>query len=393
MKDNKVFIPTSISEKITKQWHQDITLGHRGVNKLYSLMSRIYYFPKMKGTIKKIITECGMCQKLRGNPTKAPMHRYPLTGVEPFAVMEIDTARMPSMSKKGHNTLLSVIDVGTRYPFLFALKKETAEAIIHKLVKHVFPFVGRPVYFHVDNNQAYASNIWKRLEEIMGIKHRAQTPYHPEEGTVERFIQTAKRKLEHVATDPKSPFPGWENWHRALPFVLWGLRSMDGPIEGISPSLALMGRNIALPFETSRLAIPRTMKQYQRETVLLLQDRLNYFRTALQTKLDNATLARAALHNAEIGHEPFKVGDQVLYTDAKRASDRILGKKNTRFRGPYRITKVLGGGTCEILPEDPKRKEKATLVEPALLKHACARTPIFAYPEENQRWKQTEYRA
>ncbi len=69
-----------------------------------------------------------------------------------------------------------------------------------------------------DRGRQFESNLWKKLVQLLGVKHTWTTSYHPiSNGFVERFHR-------HLKSAIKS-YPHPENWADILPLVLLGIRT------------------------------------------------------------------------------------------------------------------------------------------------------------------------
>jgi transposase InsO family protein len=385
--EGRQVIPESMCEDLIKSWHGHPVMGHQGANKLYAMMARYYFWPYMKSWIKHVVKICPVCQKLRGNPVTIPLH--PELGVEPLSTWQIDFSTLPK-TPRGNTALLVIIDVGTRFPFAFALKDQTSESLVRVLTTEVCPLLGVPKVIHSDNAQCFAAHLWKGFVQSIGAKVRFSPIHSPQgKGVVEREIRTLKEKLRAVLTDPNSPFVGNDNWDLALPYVLWGVRGCPGP-AGVAPSSALFGVKCLLPPELdAERPIPRAPRSIPLpETVGLLRTRLKYIRTSVQQRLDNEARVRASEDHlprlVEGSRVPrFRVGDRVLFTHVMTAENAHLGKHYTRYRGPYKVTKRREFNVYTIKDE---RSGTEVVAHGRSLKAVEGDAEAAQFPVESQRW-------
>eukprot|EP00760_Papus_ankaliazontas_P033251 PhM_4_TR6268/c0_g2_i1/m.83063 len=170
-------VPEELRKELFHKWHGSDTIGHMGANRLYGLMNRHFYWPKMKVDIKKWTRECAACDKLRGPPRKVRLN--PQLGVDVLKQWQVDLATMPK-SKSGNNQLLALVDVGSRFPFAFALKDTDATTLINVITREVMPFIGVPEVVHTDNGQQFASKMWEAVFGSMGVKTRYSPVYSPQ---------------------------------------------------------------------------------------------------------------------------------------------------------------------------------------------------------------------
>eukprot|EP00760_Papus_ankaliazontas_P016788 PhM_4_TR1684/c0_g1_i1/m.74869 len=335
-------VPEELRKELFHKWHGSDTIGHMGANRLYGLMNRHFYWPKMKVDIKKWTRECAACDKLRGPPRKVRLN--PQLGVDVLKQWQVDLATMPK-SKSGNNQLLALADVGSRFPFAFALKDTDATTLINVITREVMPFIGVPEVVHTDNGQQFASKMWEAVFGSMGVKTRYSPVYSPQgKGIVERLIREIK---ERTTSRIDSGAFSVDEWDSKLPYVLWGIRSTAHE-GGISPSEALMGVRSLLPCEPR--APPRQPGREMRENAArrfeVWRSRLSEMRKQFQSQLDNQATVRAAPTRVEAEVPSFGIGDRVLFTPKVTAEGASLGKTLTGYQGPYVIEEVFDHGVC-----------------------------------------------
>lgn len=338
--EGRIIVPATMQESLVRDWHNSPCLGHSGKNKLYALMKEYYFWPRMKSCVQKVVSECPVCQTLRGNPNAAPLN--PEIGVEPLSTWQVDLSQM-CRSTLGNQFLLVIIDVGTRFPFALPLKDQQAATLAEALLQHVFPLLGIPRVIHSDNGANFAGNLWRGVLELMGVKARYSPIYSPQgKGVVERYIQTLKNKLKAVCASP-GPLHGLERWDEVLPWVLWGLRAIPGP-AGVPPSELLMGVRTLVPPAVSATwqpSMPLRGRTDNQEALDYIRRRLDYVRDSATGTLGNQALNRAGSVN-ETRYPIFKEGDEVLFAQHETTENAALGKLYPRFRGPLVVQKKVG---------------------------------------------------
>jgi transposase InsO family protein len=386
--DDRLLIPKSIAQRLTEAWHNAPTLGHSGANKLYKMMSKYFFWPGIKYTVRSVVKACTICQKLKGNPPPSRIH--PELGVEALKCWQVDFSHIAPESKEGHKYLLVVIDVGTRYPFAVACKNETVKCVAQAIIENVLPILGIPEVIHSDNGPAFVSKLWGALCQLLGVRPRISPPFSPQgKGIVERTIQTLKHKLNYLAAS-KGEFQGGDKWHEALPYIIWGLRANPGSV-GVSPSETLMGIKMMLPHEAA-VTLPstyRSLKPAERDAIDLMKARLELVRAATQERLDNEAVVRAA-RDDYVPPAVFQVGDKVLITHVHTAANANLGKSNTRYRGPYEVKKALRYNVY-VLKKVGDPKSKTSTCHARMMKLVDNNT-VGDFPKDVTRWDSDKYR-
>lgn len=91
----------------------------------------------------------------------------------------------------------------------------------------------------IESNQGtqFISDVFKSMCQLMGIKSKLHTPYHPQaSGKVERFNGVIKNKLSKIMTETGLA------WPEALPLVLHSIRTTTRAPLNLSPFEILFGR-------------------------------------------------------------------------------------------------------------------------------------------------------
>ena len=140
---------------------------------------------------------------------------------------------------------LIVIDYYSRWMEIKQLTSTTSRAVIEK-TKTMFISFGVPDIIISDNGPQYSSQEFKKFCSDWNICHRPVNPHFPQEnGMAERAVQTAKQIL-----DLPDPEIGLLNYRATLHSA-----------TGISPSLALLGREIQTRLPVlSKVLLPRSVK-------------------------------------------------------------------------------------------------------------------------------------
>ncbi|XP_047476425.1 uncharacterized protein LOC125030432 [Penaeus chinensis] len=111
--------------------------GHLGVRKTYYKILAHFYWPKMKIDVSRYCQSCHICQ-VKGKPG-AGIKPYPLQPIpvlkEPFSKIVIDCVGPLPKTKRGNKFLLTIIDVATRYPEAFPLRRITTKNVVKALIK------------------------------------------------------------------------------------------------------------------------------------------------------------------------------------------------------------------------------------------------------------------
>ena len=100
----------------------------------------------------------------------------------------------------------------------------TSEAIAEAFLLHWTALFGLPSICTSDHGPNLTSNLFKGLQEQLGIKVTYSPIYHPQSnGLIERSHQTLKNSIKASLIEMGDKYQ--ENWIHYLPWALLGIRS------------------------------------------------------------------------------------------------------------------------------------------------------------------------
>ena len=116
----------------------------------------------------------------------APLHPIAAVG-EPFDHVIVDCVGPLPRTKSGHQYLLTMMWVTTRFPEAIPLRKITSAAVTKAMIKFFTTF-GLPRIVQTDQGTNFLSKAFKDTLQRLGVSHSVSTAYHPEsQGALERW--------------------------------------------------------------------------------------------------------------------------------------------------------------------------------------------------------------
>ena len=160
----KIWIPEDEGLRMTiiSQYHDSSLAGHGGIAKTTELVSRQYYWPKMRETIKRYVKNCDTCQR-----SKVVRHA-PYGLLQPNEVPDqpwrsITMDFITDLPKSdGYETIFVVIDRLTKMSHFISFKKDLdARQFTTIFMQHIARLHGIPRDIISDKGSLFTSGLWK----------------------------------------------------------------------------------------------------------------------------------------------------------------------------------------------------------------------------------------
>ena len=133
-----------------------------------------------------------------------------------FEVMKCDIlGPFPDKSSRGHEYILGVIDVSTRWLELIPIKRVTSQEVLEG-VRSVFDRYGFR-FLYADNAQYFVSKLCTEVYQELGVELRTSTPLTPfQNGLIERAWRFVKEQMKAIALSDKP-----REWDKKVPTIRW----------------------------------------------------------------------------------------------------------------------------------------------------------------------------
>ena len=205
-------VPSSALESLATELH--VVLTHAGRDKTISVMYNRLYHPEFPRVISDVVRACQACQNHKGcTSSKHPVYRRQVE--KPYQMYAVDLMDLPK-SKRGFKTVLSGIDMHSKFAHVVPLRSKRAETVARALELHVLATIPRtPDAVMSDNGPEFRSSKFNELLQRYGIRHEYSVPYAPNtNGAIERFNRTLKSRLA-TACDGNT-----RHWDRKLSHIV-----------------------------------------------------------------------------------------------------------------------------------------------------------------------------
>ena len=312
----------------------------------------------MKADVVQHCKVCHNCQ-VAGKPNQkipvSPLIPLPVFE-DPFTRVVIDVVGPLPKTSSGHNYLLTIMDMATRYPEAIPLRNISAKIIVKELL-HFFTRMGFPSEVQTDRGSNFCSNLFEQSLKELGIGHVKSSSYHPEsQGVLERYHQTLKSMLRKYCTDLGG------DWDKRVPFLLFATREVPTESLGFSPNELIFGHKVRGPLQ----ALKENLVGHD-GTQNLLKYVLD-FKTRLLASCEfaaqNLRVAKDVMnvwYDRKARAREFHPGDEVLVLLP------LFGQPlAAKFKGPYKVIRQVG--VTDYVVETPDRKKPQQVFHINMLK-------------------------
>jgi hypothetical protein len=182
--------------------------------------------------------------------------------------------------------------------------------------------------------------MWKRICELLEIKRRLSTAFHPEtDGATERMNQVVEDYLRAFVSYAQ------DNWKELLPVAMLAINNRTATSTGLSPFFATHGYHVD----------PIRTEEPLRQSGLTPVERGEAFVARLREASEWAQAAIATAQEQQEWHanlvrkpaDQFKAGDKVWLRLKNVKTDRP-SKKLDWLNAKYTVTELVGSHACRL---------------------------------------------
>lgn len=215
--ENKSSCQKKYRDEILSVAHANPLVGHLGIMKTHDKVTQYFYWPCMRGAIRKFCQTCNICQ-VAGKPNQQiPKATLRPPTEEPFSRILVDCVGPLLRTKNGHKYMFTMMWASTRYPEAIPLRNISTKKISNALI-NFFTRMGLPKVIQSNQGSNFTSKLFREINQQLGIKHIKSSAYHPQsQGALERFHATLKTMLKTYSIEHQS------YWDQGIPYVLFAV--------------------------------------------------------------------------------------------------------------------------------------------------------------------------
>lgn len=362
----QIVVPQRYREEILKLAHKNPLAGHLGVNKTYDRILRCFFWPGLKGDVRRHCETCHVCQMVgKPNQIVAPYPLYPIPVVgDPFDRIIVDCVGPFPPTKSGNTFLLTVICSATRFPEAIPMRKITAPSVVKALTKF-FSLFGLPKVVQSDRGSNFMSRVFAQVMKQLNIAHCCSSAYHPEsQGAIERFHQTLKSMLRAYCLEFN------KDWDEGVHLLLFAIREVVQESLGFSPAELVFAHTVRGPLKLlkEKWLNEKNKPENLIDYVCNFRFRLHRACELAKTNMSAAQSRMKCWFDKRARKRSFNPGDQVLLLLPVPGS-----ALQARYSGPYTVKKKVNDRNYVISTPDRKRLNRLCHVN--MLKPYLTRVP------------------
>ncbi|KJZ69408.1 hypothetical protein HIM_11204 [Hirsutella minnesotensis 3608] len=291
----RLYVPQSELRTLLIQLaHDSVESGHPGRNKLYELISRSYWWPRLSVDTKRFTRNCHGCLR-----NKSSRFRYQGT-LKPLPIplqrwkdLSVDFIGPIQPTARGFNAIMVVVDRLSKDRHFSPCRTDMkAHDLAMLFVRDVWKLHGLPDSIVSDRGPLFVSEFWKAVCHCLQISIALSTAYHPEtDGQTENanaFLEQYLRQYVSFAQDD------WDEW---LPLAEFAARNVVNDSTGMSPFFSNTGYHPRMSFGP-----PRPMPRAAPKDLAERGSEGNSFAVKMQEITD---LLRTNLASAQASQEQF----------------------------------------------------------------------------------------
>ena len=137
---HQIVIPPCYRDEILRIAHEIPVGGHFGIRKTQARVMAPFYWPKLHQDVVELCKTCHTCQMVgKPQPSIKPAPMIPIPAFdEPFTRVLVDCVGPLPRTKSGHQYLLTIMDLSTRFPEAIPLRKITAKVVVVEALMQFF---------------------------------------------------------------------------------------------------------------------------------------------------------------------------------------------------------------------------------------------------------------
>lgn len=328
----QLVIPKTMETEILRRVHSN---GHFSAKKMLELINKDYYIEKVSMKIQNFISMCIPCLLANRKEGKQEGFLNPIDKEDiPLHTLHIDHIGPMTETRKQYNHILTIIDGFTKFVWIFPTKSTTSKEALDKIKIHQQNF-GNPCRIITDRGTAFTSSDFEEYCKEEGVQHLLITTGVPRgNGQVERVHRTIVSVLTKLCIENPTL------WYRHVHRLQKALNSTYQRSINTTPFELMIGTKMRCKED---LEIYDMLKQEHRDNFVESREELRVKAKQHIFKIQEEN--RKNYNRRRKRSKIYKVGDIAAI---KRTQFGVGMKLKSKYRGPYKVTKVKGKDRYDV---------------------------------------------
>ena len=228
----RIVVPSSLQIEIITEHHSNPVSGHFSWSRTVELISRQFWWPKIRKSVQDFVQSCLSCQRNKSSTQR------PFGLLSPLAIPDsrwhtvtMDWITDLPVSASGYNAIMVIVDKLTKYVHLVPTTKESSSEDVARLfIANVFQYHGLPKVLISDRDPRFTSGFWKAFCRQLGMQPRYSTSFHPQtDGQTERMNRVLEEVLRHFIDGEH------KQWEELLPLAAFAINNAKSSSTGETP--------------------------------------------------------------------------------------------------------------------------------------------------------------
>jgi transposase InsO family protein len=333
-------VPEKLRHMITEAAHNTWHGGHGGVHRTVNRICQSYYWPGMHKYVQDYISTCPRCQeKDNKKPPASPLRSLPICE-GPNERVHVDLfGPMKSTSPAGNKYVCVMTDAYTKIVELAPIPDKSAETVAKCIFEKWICRYAVMIQLVTDNGLEFCNKVLDTLCELLGIKHKRTSSYHPaSNSSAESFNRSMRKYLLAMLNNNETL-----NWEPLLPMLQLSYNCHIHQSTHESPFWLTYHFDPRLPYFD--LEKPRPL--YSDEYAPAVFKAFSETHKRVHKEQWQAKAIREEYYNRKTKERDFQIGERVLFyvTAVPRNANAKFFK---HWQGPYTITQKFSPLNYEI---------------------------------------------
>lgn len=325
----RIVVPKSLRATVVDYFHSEkFTGGHRGFSKVFSAVSRRFWWPGYWKDIQQHVAACEICQRMN------TPHRLPAGSIVPqqvpglFERIALDFVGPLPISIHHNRYALVITDYFSRWVEVYPLMDQSKESVAVCLADWCTRY-GAPLSIRSDRGKSFLNEMITAYCKLWSINQSPTSPYHPEsDGLVERMNGTLCDMLRAFASETG------RLWDENCNAILFAYRITMHTGANNSPDMLVFGQHLRTPLDVDleKYIQQKQFSPLSPDFLFRHAQALWQARELARRYMETYQMKYAARYNETHRLLNFDIGDIVWLEVSHRAH-----KFAPKWIGPYKV--------------------------------------------------------